>query len=77
MTASTPPTFLYHTNADATVPVENSIAYFLALRKAGVAAELHVFKDGRHGSGLALQDVALSEWPKLLANWLRASGLTK
>jgi acetyl esterase/lipase len=77
VTASTPPTFLYHTNADATVPVENSIAYFLALRKAGVAAELHVFKDGRHGSGLALQDVALSEWPKLLANWLRASGLTK
>src|SRR5262252_2249969 len=49
VTAATPPTFLFHTNADATVPVENSVAYFQALRKAGVPAELHVFKDGRHG----------------------------
>jgi acetyl esterase/lipase len=74
VTAQTPPTFLFHTNADTTVPVENSIHYFLALRAAGVAAELHVFKDGRHGSGLGLQDPALAEWPTLLANWLRASG---
>jgi len=77
VTASTPPTFIYHTNADTTVPVENAVAYFLALRKAGVPAEMHVFKDGRHGSGLALQDPALSEWPRLLANWLRVSGLIK
>jgi acetyl esterase/lipase len=77
VTASTPPTFIYHTNADTTVPVENAVAYFLALRKAGIPAEMHVFKDGRHGSGLALQDPALSEWPTLLANWLRVSGLLK
>jgi acetyl esterase/lipase len=74
---STPPTFIYQTNADTTVPAENAIAYFLALRKAGVPAELHVFKDGRHGTGLGLTDPALSEWPKLLANWLRGSGLVK
>jgi acetyl esterase/lipase len=74
VTAQTPPTFLFHTTADTTVPVENSIHYFLALRAAGVPAELHVFKDGRHGSGLGLQDPALREWPALLANWLRASG---
>jgi hypothetical protein len=36
---------------------------------------MHIFKDGAHGAGLALQDPALSEWPKVLANWLRASGL--
>ena len=77
VTAATPPTFLFHTNADTTVPVENSVQYFLALRKAGVPAEMHIFKDGAHGAGLALQDPALSEWPKLLANWLRASGLIK
>jgi acetyl esterase/lipase len=77
VTDKTPPTFIYHTNADTVVPVENSVAYFLALRKAGVPAELHVFKEGRHGTGLGMQDPALSEWPTLLANWLRVSGFLK
>jgi len=77
VTASTPPTFLFHTNADTAVPAENSVTYFLALRKAGVPAELHVFKDGPHGVGLAMQDPALGEWPKVLANWLRAIGMLK
>jgi acetyl esterase/lipase len=77
VTAATPPTFLFHTNADATVPVENSVAYFQALRKAGVPAELHIFKEGRHGVGLAMQDPALAEWSRLLANWMRLSGLVK
>jgi acetyl esterase/lipase len=77
VTARTPPTFLFHTNADTAVPVENSVHYFLALRKAGVPAEMHIFKDGPHGVGLAMQDPALSEWPRVLANWLRASGFLK
>jgi acetyl esterase/lipase len=77
VTSATPPTFIYHTNADTVVPVENSVAYFLALRKAGVPAEFHVFKDGPHGTGLAQQDPALSAWPTLLANWLRAGGFLK
>jgi acetyl esterase/lipase len=77
VTARTPPTFIFQTNADRTVPAENAVSYFLALRKAGVPAELHVFKDGGHGVGLALQDPVLSEWPKTLANWLRASGIVK
>ncbi|MEO7190076.1 MAG: alpha/beta hydrolase [Vicinamibacterales bacterium] len=72
ITASTPPTFLFHTNADRTVPAENSVQYYLALRKAGVPAELHIFRNGGHGVGLAMQDPALSEWPRLLAAWLRA-----
>ena len=74
VTADTPPTFLFHTNADTAVPVENSVYYFLALRKARVAAEMHIFKDGAHGAGMPMNDAALSEWPKVLANWLRASG---
>jgi acetyl esterase/lipase len=77
VTAATPPTFIYHTNADTTVPVENAVAYFLALRKAGVPAEMHIFKNGAHGSGLGQQDAALAEWPRLLANWLRVSGFAK
>jgi len=77
VTAETPPTFLFHTNADTTVPVENSVHYFLALRKARVPAEMHIFKDGAHGVGLAMQDSALSKWPEALANWFRASGFLK
>ena len=75
VTADTPPTFLFHTNADAAVPVENSVYYFLALRKARVPAEMHIFKDGAHGAGMPMNDTALSEWPKVLANWMRAIGL--
>ena len=77
VTASTPPTFIYHTSADTVVPVENAVAYFLALRTAGVPGELHVFRNGPHGTGLAQQDPALAEWPRLLANWLRVSGFVK
>jgi acetyl esterase/lipase len=77
VTAQTPPTFIYQTNADTTTPAENAVAYYLALRKAGVSAEMHIFKDGAHGSGLGGSDPALAEWPRLLANWLRASGLLK
>jgi hypothetical protein len=42
-----------------------------------VPAELHVFKEGRHGTGLGMPDPALSQWPTLLANWLRVSGFLK
>ncbi len=77
VTSETPPTFLFHTNADTAVPVENSIYYFLALRKAGVPAEMHIFKDGAHGAGMPMNDTALSEWPKVLANWMRASGFLR
>jgi len=47
------------------------------LRRAKVPAEMHIFENGPHGVGLALGDPALSEWPALLTNWLRARGLTK
>lgn len=70
VTARTPPTFLFHTADDPTVPVQNSLLYFEALRTAGVPAELHVFAHGRHGVGLALDDPALSAWPRLCASWL-------
>jgi len=75
VTADTPPTFLFHTTADATVPVENSVRFYLALRKAKVPAEMHLFENGAHGLGLALEDPALGLWPTLLANWLRGRGL--
>jgi acetyl esterase/lipase len=77
VTPQTPPTFLFHTTTDATVPVENSVRFYLALRKAGVPAELHIFQVGPHGVGLAPTDATLSVWPSLLANWLRDRGLLR
>jgi len=73
--ARTPPTFLFSTNADRAVPSENSIRFYLALRQAKVAAEMHIFENGPHGVGLDLGDPALSLWPTLLTNWLRGRGL--
>lgn len=75
VTDRTPPTFLFHTNADTSVVPDNSIRFYMALREAKVPAELHVFENGPHGVGLALNDPALNEWPVLLANWLRGRGL--
>jgi acetyl esterase/lipase len=73
----TPPTFIFQTNEDTTVPAENAVYYYLALRKAGVAAEMHIFEKGAHGLGLANDNAALSTWSSLLANWLRGRGVIK
>lgn len=77
VTRDTPPTFLFHTNQDTGVPPENSVHYYLALRQAGVPAEMHIFERGPHGVGLANNDPALSAWSALLANWLRVRGVIK
>jgi acetyl esterase/lipase len=75
VTPETPPTFLFHTTADTPVPPENSALFYLALRKAGVPAELHIYEQGPHGVGLALADPVLSSWPDRLAAWLRVRGV--
>ena len=77
VTKETPPTFIFQTNQDPAVPAENSVHYFLALRQAGVPAEMHVFERGVHGVGLANNDPALAPWSVLLANWLRGRGAIK
>jgi acetyl esterase/lipase len=77
VTSDTPPTFLFHTDADTGVVAEHSVRFYLALRRAKVAAEMHIFENGPHGVGLALGDPALTAWPALLTSWLRGRGLTK
>ena len=72
VTKDTPPTFLFHTDADDGVPPENSVLFYLALRKAGVPAELHIYQRGPHGVGLASTDQVLSTWGDRLADWLTA-----
>lgn len=74
VTANTPPTFLFHTTEDKVVPVENSVNFYLALRKAGVPVEMHVYLKGRHGVGLAQSDAVLKTWPDHLADWLKVEG---
>jgi acetyl esterase/lipase len=81
VTPQTPPTFLFHTNEDSGVPPENSILFYMALRKAKVPAELHVYEKGRHGVGLAdgkyraPNDPVLTTWKERLADWMKGRGL--
>lgn len=66
----TPPMFFAHAGDDP-VPVENSILLYLGLRKAGVAADLHLYSSGGHGFGLRPSDHPCSNWPKRCEEWLR------
>ena len=77
VTKDTPPTFLVHANDDGAVPPENSILYYMALRNAGVPAELHIYQRGGHGFGLGHTDAALSSWSSRLEAWLQIRGLLK
>ncbi|MGD0579191.1 MAG: alpha/beta hydrolase [Bryobacteraceae bacterium] len=74
VTPDTPPTFLFHTSGDTGVPPENSVLYYLALRRAGVKAEMHIYQEGQHGVGLAPKDPVLGTWPARLKDWLAVNG---
>jgi len=77
VTPQTPPTFLFHTGEDKGVPAENSVVFYLALRRAGVPAEMHIFQSGPHGVGLAQYDQVLSSWSGRLAEWMKTRGLLR
>ena len=70
VTVETPPTFLVHSWDDNVVPVENSVLFYMALRRAKVPAEMHLFRKGGHGGSLKHND-----WPPLAERWLRIEGL--
>jgi acetyl esterase/lipase len=75
--SDTPPTFLVHTMTDAGVPVENSLMFVQALRKAKVPVEFHLYEKGPHGFGLAPDDPVLASWIERCADWLSLHGFTK
>ncbi len=74
VTARTPPTFLVQAEDDG-VRVENSLFYYLALKKAKVVAELHVYPAGGHGYGLRPSAQTVTTWPARAEQWLRSLGV--
>lgn len=77
VSASTPPTWMVHGGTDTAVVPENSVLFYLALRRAGVPAELLAFEHGPHGIGLQPGFGAMSAWPQRCAEWLRGRGLVR
>jgi acetyl esterase/lipase len=75
VTSRTPPTFLVQAEDDPVDPVENSLVYYAALRKAHVPAELHVFVHGGHAFALRPTEAPITRWPQLAETWLRTIGI--
>jgi len=75
VTPETPPTFLALADDDKVVPPENSISFYLALRKANVPAEMHIYEKGGHGFGPGTNKGAVSSWMARCADWMRGRGL--
>ena len=73
--STTSPTMLVQTEDDP-VRVENSVSYYLALKKAKVPAEMHLYAKGGHGYGLRAHGTGIQQWPALAANWLQTIGVT-
>jgi acetyl esterase/lipase len=77
VTRRTPPTFLLQAEDDPVDPVENSLVYYSALKKAGVPAEMHLYPKGGHGFGLRVTEAPITGWPQLVETWLRTIGMIR
>jgi len=80
VTKETPPVFLWHTWEDNAVPVENSLQFAEALRKANVAFDLHIYQKGGHGLGLGTREWNPDRrhpWTHDLVYWLTVQGFAK
>ncbi|MBI3877704.1 MAG: alpha/beta hydrolase [Verrucomicrobia bacterium] len=77
ITKETPPAFFVHAANDP-IKVDNSVQLFLAMKKAGVSSELHVYDAGGHGYGLRpVAEFPVTTWPKPCEVWMRRNGLLK
>jgi acetyl esterase/lipase len=75
--ADMPPTFLLQAQDDATDDVEESLAYYVALRKAGVPTEMHLYAQGGHAFGVRPGPLPIAQWPALVERWLVTIGMAK
>jgi acetyl esterase/lipase len=75
VTGRTPPTFLLQAEDDHVDSVYDSLSYFIALQKAGVLAEMHLYPHGGHAFGLRRTTLAITEWQRLVETWLKTIGM--
>jgi acetyl esterase/lipase len=75
VSSTTSPTFLLQNEDDPVDDVENSLVYYMALKKAGVPVEMHLYAQGGHAFGLRRTKYPVTEWPQLVETWLRTIGM--
>jgi acetyl esterase/lipase len=76
VTDRTPPTFLLQAQNDDVDDVTNSLVYYLALKRAGVPVEMHLYAEGGHAFGLRRTKFPITDWPQLFETWLKTIGMT-
>ena len=76
VTSNTPPTFLLQAQNDPVDNVNNSLAYYIALKNAKVPVEMHLYAQGGHAYGLRRTRFPITEWPQLVEKWLGTIGMT-
>ncbi|HEV2137045.1 MAG TPA: alpha/beta hydrolase [Terracidiphilus sp.] len=74
-TLQTPPTFIVESENDHVDSVYDALAYYIALQKAGVPVEMHLYAQGGHAFGLRHTDLPITDWPQLMERWLRTIGM--
>jgi len=72
VTKQTPPAFIALADDDTSVKPRNSIEYYLALKREGIQAELHIFREGGHGFGMRKTGKAHDQWPLMMVEWMKA-----
>jgi len=75
ITSQTPPTFLLQAEDDHTDNVNDSLAYYIALKNAGVPVEMHLYAHGGHAFGLRPTKFPITRWPQLVETWLGTIGM--
>jgi acetyl esterase/lipase len=75
ITARTPPTFLLQNEDDHVDEIEDALSYYMGLKRAGVAVELHAYAQGGHAFGVRQTGLPVSGWPRLAETWLAALGM--
>jgi len=75
VTLQTPPTFLLQAENDPEDSVNNSLAYYMALKNAGVPTEVHLYAQGGHAFGLRRTKFPITGWPELMEKWLVSIGM--
>ncbi len=75
VTGATPPTFLLQAEDDHVDSVYDSLSYYIALKKAGVPAEMHLYAEGNHAFGLRPTKLPITAWPQLVETWFGTIGM--